>query len=80
MLSPRHMTEYARNKFREWATWGVRAPEAAPIFLSQRRVFILPTRHGLWYGGALFALLGASVQYNLNLGFILTFAISRICT
>jgi uncharacterized protein (DUF58 family) len=78
MLSPRRITEYAQNKFREWATWGSRGPETPPIFLAQRRVFILPTRHGLWYGGALFALLGASVQYNLNLGFILTFLLSGV--
>jgi uncharacterized protein (DUF58 family) len=78
MLSPRRLTEHARNKFRQWALWRLRGPEAAPIFLAQRRVFILPTSHGLWYGGALFALLGASVQYNLNLGFILTFLLAGV--
>jgi len=36
------------------------------VFLSQRRVYILPTRHGLTFGLALILMLIASINYNLS--------------
>ncbi len=65
-------------KFSDWALFRSRGPEPAPIFLNQRRVFILPTRNGLWFSGLLVMLLIASIQYTLSLGFILTFLLAGV--
>jgi len=50
-----------------------RTAEALPITLGQRRIFVLPTPPGLSFGALLLAMLVASLNYNLSLGFALTF-------
>ena len=55
---------------------GRAAPERGPVFLSQRRVYILPTRHGVLFGVALLLMLIGSINYQLSLGFILTFLLA----
>ena len=50
-----------------------RHPEAGTIFLAQRRVYILPTRQGLIFGVSLVLMLIGSINYNLSLGYVLTF-------
>lgn len=47
--------------------------EAAPIRLVQRRIYVLPTPAGLAFAGALLAMLLASINYNLSLGYGLVF-------
>ena len=44
--------------------------------LTQRNVYILPTGTGLAFGGLLVALLLASINYQLSLGYLLTFALA----
>lgn len=51
-------------------------PEQGRIFLSQRRVYILPTRHGVTFAGALVLMLIGSINYNLSLGYVLTFLLA----
>ena len=53
-----------------------RQPESGTIFLAQRRVYILPTRQGLMFGLALVLMLIGSINYNLSLGFVLTFLLA----
>ena len=55
--------------------WIFRAsiPEAPPVTLVQRRIFILPTRQGYVFAFTLVLLFLASNQYTLSLGFVLTF-------
>jgi uncharacterized protein (DUF58 family) len=55
--------------------WIFRAsvPEAAPVTLVQRRIFILPTRQGYTFAATVAVLLVASVNYALSLGYVLTF-------
>ena len=48
-------------------------PDPGEVYLGQRRVFIVPSRAGLVFGVLLVVLFIASVNYNLNLGFALTF-------
>ncbi len=48
------------------------------VVLVQRRIFILPSRHGLLFVGALALMLSGSINYNLNLGFILTFLLAAL--
>ncbi|SFG53033.1 Uncharacterized conserved protein, DUF58 family, contains vWF domain [Duganella sp. CF458] len=47
--------------------------EAGEVHLVMRRVFILPTRPGMAFVGLLLIMLIGSVNYNLGLGFVLTF-------
>lgn len=53
-------------------------PEGAPIRLHQRRIYVLPTRAGLGLAVALLAMLIASINYSLSLGFGLTFLIAGV--
>ena len=56
----------------------LRGPEAGVIVLVQRRVFILPTRQGLTFAAMLLLMLTGSINYNLSLGFILTFLLGAM--
>lgn len=60
------------------AFFGPRQPEPGTIFLLQKRVYILPTRAGLAYAFALAAMLIGSINYNLSLGYILTFLLASM--
>ena len=55
--------------------WIFRAtiPEAPPVTLVQRRIFILPSKQGYLFAGTLVLLLIGSINYNLALGYALTF-------
>lgn len=63
--------------FQFWQFVANRArPESGPVFLSQKRVYILPTRHGWTFAFALLLMLIGSINYGLSLGFILTFLLA----
>jgi hypothetical protein len=53
-------------------------PEPGVVFLSQRRVYILPTRQGLTFCLALLVMLIGSINYNLSLGYVLTFLLAGV--
>ena len=61
----------ARARFRQW--WQARLPRSDTLTLTQRNVYILPTRAGFMLGATLLVLLVASINYQLNLGYLLTF-------
>ncbi len=66
-----------KNRFTSWLfQW--RGPEPGAILLVQRRVFILPTRYGVIYAGALMLMLTGSINYSLSLGFVLTFLLAGL--
>ena len=54
------------------------APASGSIVLVQRRIFILPSRHGTLFVGALLLMLTGSINYNLSLGFVLTFLLAAL--
>lgn len=58
--------------------WLFRRREAEPgeVFLRQRRVFIMPTHPGLLFSVMLLTLFIGSINYNLSLGFGLTFLLA----
>jgi uncharacterized protein (DUF58 family) len=58
--------------------WGFKPPERGTIVLGHRRVYILPARLGLLFGGTLAILLIGSINYALALGFALTFALAAL--
>src|SRR4051812_12389864 len=51
---------------------------ANTVELVQRRIFIVPSRHGMLFVGALALMLSGSINYNLSLGFILTFLLAAL--
>ncbi|QJD98826.1 DUF58 domain-containing protein [Massilia forsythiae] len=59
----------ARSRWRARAT----AQDAGEVVLGQRRVYILPTGAGLGFAALLLVLLVGSINYNLGLGYALTF-------
>ncbi len=53
-------------------------PASDEVTLSHNRIFILPTKSGLMCGLLLIIMLMASIVYNNNLGFVLTFFLAAI--
>jgi len=53
-------------------------PQSPPYSLTNRRVYILPTRQGLVFALLLFAMLLGSINYSNNLGYILTFLLASL--
>lgn len=64
----------ARDRFRAWAD--KRQPRTDTLLLTQRNVYILPTRAGWMFALTLIVLLLASINYQLNLGYLLTFLLA----
>ena len=59
---------------RQW--WQARLPLSDTITLTQRNVYILPTRPGFMLLATLLVLLVGSINYQLNLGYLLTFLLA----
>ena len=54
------------------------SPTAATVATHHRRIYILPTRAGLGYGGLMLATLLGALNYQNNLGLLLTFLMISI--
>ena len=65
---------FFQNRFRRW--FENRLPLTDHVTLTQRTVYILPTRPGLMLGVTLLTLLVASINFQLNLGYLLTFLLA----
>ena len=65
---------YVRARFQSW--WQARLPLKDSITLNQRNVYILPTRPGFTLAATLMVLLIGSINYQLNLGYLLTFLLA----
>jgi len=63
--------------FKRWL-FRLYGPEAAPIVLTQRRVYVLPTGAGLTYAAALGLMLIGAINYNLSLGYALIFLLAGL--
>ena len=63
-----------RARVRRWLT--SRLPKSDSQLLTQGNVYILPTRAGWMFAATLVVLLLASVNYQLNLGYVLTFLLA----
>ena len=61
------------RKGRDKWLFQLRDSEPGTVTLGMRRVFIVPTRAGLAFAGLLLVMLIGSLNYNLGLGFALTF-------
>ncbi len=63
-----------RQRLRRW--WQLRAAPSDIHVMTQRNVYILPTRAGLMFALTVLTLLLASINYQLNLGYLLTFLLA----
>ena len=63
-----------RHRFRAWLQ--ARLPRRDTVLLTQGNIYILPTKAGLLFGLTLLVLLVASVNYQLSLGYVLTFLLA----
>jgi uncharacterized protein (DUF58 family) len=70
----------APGTWRRLADWLFqrRGRERAPVRLTQRRIFLLPTRYGAFFAVVLLVMLGGSINYALSLGFVLTFLLGSM--
>jgi uncharacterized protein (DUF58 family) len=63
-----------RARFRAW--WQARLPRTDTLPLTQRNVYILPTRAGFLFAATLLVLLVGAINYQLSLGYLLTFVLA----
>ena len=63
-----------RKRFRAW--WQARLRRTDTLLLTQRNIYIVPTKAGFLFAATLAVLLVASINYQLNLGFVLTFLLA----
>lgn len=68
------MFQSFRQKFRNWAFR--RTVETGTVVLNQRRIYIVPSRHGFGFAGVLVLMLLGDINYNLSLGYMLTFLLA----
>lgn len=61
---------------RMYGWWTARLPKQDALTLTQRNIYIVPTRAGLMFAATLVVLLVASINYQLNLGYVLTFLLA----
>lgn len=73
-LNLRNSLTGPRLRLQRW--FEARLPLADSVTLTQRTVYILPTRPGLMLGATLLVMLVASINYQLNLGYLLTFLLA----
>lgn len=66
-----------RGYFDRWL-FQLHGAQSGSIVLAQRRIFILPSRYGVIYLVALLLMLTGSINYNLSLGFVLTFLLAAL--
>ena len=70
-------TSSLKERFARWV-FLVGGSASRDVVLVQRRVFIVPTRLGFAFGGTIVLMLIASVNYNLSLGYVLTFLLAAM--
>jgi uncharacterized protein (DUF58 family) len=65
-----------KQKFRRWLFRS--KIEHGTVILIQRRIFMLPTKQGLALGLLLILMLLGDINYNLSLGYVLTFLLAMM--
>jgi uncharacterized protein (DUF58 family) len=68
------------QRWRQWLS-GLLTPRKAdtpPLRLTQRRIYVLPTTAGMLYASTLLLMLVGSINYNLSLGYALTFLLAGL--
>ena len=65
-----------RRRFRGWVNR--RIPASREVTLDQRRIFIFPSRTGLFFGCSLTVMLVAAINFENNLSYALTFLLATL--
>jgi len=65
-----------RRRFEEWVNR--RIPPARSVTLDQKRIFIFPSRTGLFFGLCLLVMLITAINYQNNMSFALTFLLATL--
>ena len=74
-LTPRLLAPLSpQSWFRRW--WQARLPLADTTVLGQRNIYILPTKAGFLFAVTLTVMLLAAINYQLSLGYALTFLLA----
>lgn len=68
------MLKRLRQIFRNWAFR--RTVETGTVVLNQRRIYIIPSRQGFAFAFVLTLMLLGDINYNLSLGYVLTFLLA----
>jgi len=71
------MLSRLKIRFRAWALRRQRNDDGT-VTLTQRRIYILPTRQGFALAFVLVLMLLGDINYNLSLGYVLTFLLAMI--
>jgi len=71
------LTARLRDRFAQWGLRGP-TPEAAPIVLTQRRIYVLPTKPGLAFALSIVVMLLGTINYSLSLGYVLVFLLAGL--
>jgi uncharacterized protein (DUF58 family) len=67
------------NLRQRWAAWwDARLPRRDTLTLTQRNLYILPSRTGWWFGAVVMVLLLASINEQVNLGYALAFLLAGV--
>ena len=63
-----------------FSTWALRRQryDSGTVTLNQRSIYILPTRQGFAFGFVLTLMLLGDINYNLSLGYVLTFLLATM--
>ena len=73
-MALRHPVATLKSHISAW--FESRLPRSDTLLLTQRNVYILPTRAGFMFAITLLVLLLASINNQLNLGYVLTFLLA----
>lgn len=65
-----------RNRFQQWVNR--RIPPARSVTLNQKRIFIFPSRAGLFFGLVLLLMLMTAINYQNNMTYALTFLLATL--
>jgi len=65
-----------RRRFQRWVS--KRIPPARSVTLTQKRIFIFPSKAGFFFAACLFVMLIAAINYQNNMSFALTFLLATL--
>ncbi|MBL4763078.1 MAG: DUF58 domain-containing protein [Gammaproteobacteria bacterium] len=72
-----HLVDHCRAYFSNWVAKR-HPPTAQTIQITQKRLYILPTRFGYVFALTLFVMFLGAINYNNNMAFILTFLLAAL--
>ena len=78
MAQVRDGVERFGDRMARYAFVRPKQPEAVPVRIHRRRIYVLPTGFGLFLGAMLFTMLVGGLNYNNNPALLLVFLLAGI--